>query len=118
MGQAKNLDWHESRSSSTQFTPEKRLALALLVDALREIQEHGDDYDEAVAWLMGVQGYSEDSAFSAECVCETLKVDLEAVRRRLRREAPITDAPWMHRLPVVYKRHPRSWRERTRRAAP
>ena len=71
MGQAKNLDWHESRSSSTQFTPEKRLALALLVDALREIHEHGDDYDEAVAWLMGVQGYSEDSAFSAECVCET-----------------------------------------------
>ena len=118
MGQAKNLDWHESRSSSTQFTPEKRLALALLVDALREIQEHGDDYDEALAWLMGVQGYSEDSVFSAESVCEALKVDLEAVRRRLRREAPITDAPFVQRLPVVYKRHPRSWRERTRRAAP
>ena len=46
-----------------------------------------------------------------------LKVDLEAVRRRLRREAPITDAPSMRRPPVAYKRHPRSWRERTRRAA-
>ena len=65
-GQAENLDRHESRSSSTQFTPEKRLALALLVDALREIHEHGDNYNEAFTWLTGGPGYSEDSVFSAE----------------------------------------------------
>jgi hypothetical protein len=42
VGQPKNLEWDESHGQSDQFTPEKRLAVAILVDALRLIHEqHG-----------------------------------------------------------------------------
>jgi len=61
-GQLQNLDWYGTRSNSTQFTPEKRLALAILVDALRQIFHHSPECNEAFDWLMGVRGYGEDSS--------------------------------------------------------
>ena len=114
MGESRNLNWSDSRGSSSQFTSEKRLAFAILIDALRQIFEHSAECNEALNWLMGVRGYGEDSVFSAESVCDALKVDLEASRTRLRREAAVNNAQWMRRRPVLYKIRP-SYRERPRR---
>jgi hypothetical protein len=117
VGESRNLNWSDSRGSSTQFTPEKRLAVAILVDAVREISEHGTEYNEAWDWLMDRRGYREDAVFSADSVCAALRVDLQAVRTRLRRETAVNNAVRLQRLPVAYKVRP-SYRERTRRTAP
>jgi hypothetical protein len=106
VGQRQNLDWYGAHSNSTQFTPEKRLAFAILVDALRQIFEHGAERGEALDWLMGRRGYREDSAFSAESVCDALNINLEAMRTRLRPEALGNNAPRMYRLPVIYRKAP------------
>jgi hypothetical protein len=101
VGQSKNLEWSESRGGSNQFTPEKRLAVAILVDALRQIHEHAAERNEAMDWLMGVRGYREDSVFSAESVCDALNIDLNAMRTRLRGSAAVNNAHRMRRVPVA-----------------
>jgi hypothetical protein len=106
VGRPKDLEWYESRGNSTQFTPEKRLAFAILVDALRQIFEHSAECNEAMDWLMGVRGYGEDSVFSAESVCAALRVDLEALRTRLRCNGIVSNGPRLYRLPVAYKLRP------------
>jgi hypothetical protein len=102
----RNLNWSDSRGSSSQFTPEKRLTFAILVDALRQVFEPSAECNEALNWLMGVRGYGEDSVFSAESVCDALKVDLEALRTRLRRAAAVNNAQWMRRRPSYTRYDP------------
>jgi hypothetical protein len=109
------LDWYRSRGNSSQFTPEKKLAVALLVDALRMIQERSAESKEAEDWLMG-RGQRDDWVFSAESICDALHLDVAALRARFRCLATL-DNPHhrMHRVPVVYKDRP-GYRERSRRA--
>jgi hypothetical protein len=116
VGAAKNLDWQGPRDNSTQFTPEKKLAFALLVDALRAIHERTADNKEAFNWLIGQAGYRDDWVFSAESVCESLNIDIAALRARLRHIAAL-DKPdhRVQRVPVVYKRQP-GYREKRGRA--
>jgi hypothetical protein len=83
VGQAKDLDWYRNRDNSSQFTPKKKLTVTLLVDALRAVQERITESHEALNWLMGRAGYLEDSVFSAENICDALKLDISALRSRL-----------------------------------
>ena len=84
MGVPHDLDWYGSRGNSSEFTSEKKLAVALLVDALRMIQERSAESKEALNWLMGRAGYRDDWVFSAESVCDALNIDIAALRARLR----------------------------------
>jgi hypothetical protein len=112
-----DLDWYRSRGNSSQFTPEKKLAVALLVDALRMIQERSTESKEALDWLMGRAGYRADWIFSAESVCDALNLDIAALRARLRSLAALNNPRQrMHRVPVVYKDRP-GYRERSRGTA-
>jgi hypothetical protein len=115
--QLRNLDWSDSRGQSSQFTPEKKLAVAVLVDALRLSHEQSMQGNEAFYWLMGVHGYRADWVFSAESICDALKVDLAALRTRLRCQT-VSDASRrsMRRLPTVYQGRV-SYRERQSRVA-
>jgi hypothetical protein len=99
----KSLDWYQSRGCSSQLTPEKKLAVAVLVDALRLIHERRTERTEALNWLMGVHGYRADWAFSAESICDALKVDLAALRTRLRHQTVVASDRSMRRLPAAYK---------------
>jgi hypothetical protein len=56
---------------------------------------------------MGMRGYRADWVFSAESICDVLKVDLAALRAQLRRQAVgHNTAQRMYRVPTVYKRRP------------
>ena len=66
-------------------TPEKRLALDMLLAAITDVTRvpkswrHRQDADGARAWLM-----DEGALLSARMCCESLGVDYEAFRQRLR----------------------------------
>jgi hypothetical protein len=103
VGLPKDLEWYESRGNSSQFTPEKRLAVAILVDAMRLIHERSAESNEELAWLMGAGGYRADWIFSADSICDELNVDLEALRNQLRQVSLYDSNRQMRRLPTVYK---------------
>jgi hypothetical protein len=117
VGVPHDLDWYGSRGNSSEFRSEKKLAVALLVDALRMIQERSAESKEALNWLMGRAGYRDDWVFSAESVCDALNLDIAALRARLRCLVALDNPSHrMHRVPVVYKDRP-GYRERSRRTA-
>jgi hypothetical protein len=75
----------EQIRSRNATTPEKRLALDMILAAITDVTRepknwrHRQDADGARAWLM-----DEGALLSARMCCESLGVDYEAFRQRLR----------------------------------
>jgi hypothetical protein len=78
-------------------TPEKRLLLAILADAISCLQKYGSIRNhrgrrvvhEAELWLMSTD---RKWPFSFENICDVLGIDSEYVRTGLRQEVKSTDA--------------------------
>jgi hypothetical protein len=64
--------------------PEKRLRLAVLMNAINQLQRGGGDpaADEAVRWIRG-EVEAIDTSFSFHAICETLEIDPEYLARGL-----------------------------------
>lgn len=71
-------------------TPEKRLLLAILEDALHIVRQgvpiskkKRATYDEAMGWLMGEGEVDEQIAFSCEGICDHLGINVGLLRKVL-----------------------------------
>ena len=63
-------------------TPEKRLALAVLADAVRKLRQRGIGAANDEAWL---GSDADDHPFAFVAVCQVLGLDPDHVRRGVRR---------------------------------
>lgn len=85
------LAQYEFHDHYRELSPELRLMVEMLWDALRLIKDHRAgtlhlkhraDYADAYRWLMD-PGDGKDRLYSIQTVCSFLRVDLEALRRQV-----------------------------------
>jgi hypothetical protein len=97
--------------------PEKRLRLAVLMNAINQLQRGGGDpaAEEAVRWIRG-EVDAIDTSFSFHAICEALAIDPEYLARGLLR-ADDDGAPKLPRRQVRTQRlygAPRRYARRSR----
>lgn len=114
-------EYFERASAHAGGSPEKRLRLAVLLNAISHLKRGGHDSaaDEAARWVRG-EVAAMDKSFSFDAICETLDLDPGWLAGALLR--PVDDADAETRLPRRQVRtqrlhgEPRRYRTRVPRA--
>jgi len=91
-------EYYERASAHAGGNPEKRLRLAVLLNAISHLKRGSQDSaaDEAARWVRG-EVPAMDVSFSFDAICETLDIDPSSLAQALLR--PVDDATGEPRLP-------------------